>query len=405
MNDRYRILYVDDEEINLDNFVTLFEDDFEVVTAASGEEAMRFFVAGEAEVSVVVSDQRMGGMSGVELLSRIYECDPDPARIILTAYADFRDLTEAVNKGHIYQYVQKPWEYRSLKTILLRGAEACEMSREKRRLLKELSRRNVELHTANELLEIELHKNKVAEEKRRQAEILMLSQAKLASLGEMATGIAHEINQPLSFIRIMLQAVKRDVADGSFVMEEFLGDVDEALGQIGRISTIIDHMRTFGRAEVMERTAVDLPEVVRRALIPLRQRLHLDNIDLHVEAASGLPQVYGVPVQLEQVFINLLSNAMDALTGVEKKEIRIGLEAADGEVRARVADNGCGMTSEVRERIFEPFFTTKEVGRGTGVGLAISYGILREHGGAIACDSAPGKGAVFTVTLPAAGNG
>ena len=399
MNTIPKVLYVDDEEINLDNFVKVFENDFTVYTAASGEEALRFFTRGGTGVSVVVSDQRMGGMTGVELLTRIYELDPDPARIILTAYADFKDLTEAVNKGHIYQYVQKPWDYRTLKAILLRGAEACKLARYNKRLLAQLAQRNLDLHTANERLEAELLKNKIAEEKRREAEVLMLSQAKLASLGEMATGIAHEINQPLSYIRIMLQAVKRDCRNGRLDVGDFLADVDEALVQIGRISTIIDHMRTFGRAEVMERCSIFMPDVVNRALIPLRQRLRLENIKLKVEAGD-VPMVEGVPVQLEQVLINLIVNAMDALEGVRDKRIVIRLRADGDHLVLQVEDNGAGMPREVRERVYEPFYTTKEVGKGTGVGLAISYGIIREHKGTITCDSTPGKGTAFTVRLP-----
>ena len=405
MSDLPKVLYVDDEAINLDNFVRVFELDFAVCTALSGEEALKLFTENNPGFSVVVSDQRMEGMSGVDLLTEIYAIDPDPARIILTAYADFKDLTEAVNKGHIYQYVQKPWDYRTLKAILLRGAEACAMARNNRRLVRELAQRNLDLHTANERLEEELYKNKLAEEKRREVEILMLSQAKLASLGEMATGIAHEINQPLSYIRILLQAARQDYQNGCFEVDGFMEDVDEGLAQISRISTIIDHMRTFGRAEVMDRCRLFLPDVINHALVPLRQRLRLSNIKLKVEAADDLPMISGVPVQLEQVVINLISNAVDALETTEDKQIAIRLSVRKNELVMEFADNGCGMPERVVRKIFEPFFTTKEVGKGTGIGLAISYGIIREHKGMISCRSVEGEGTVFTVTLPLDGGG
>ena len=400
---RLKILYVDDEPINLSNFTMAFQDDFDILAASSGAEALEMFHQQVGDgLAVVVADQRMPGMSGVELLSRIYAIDPDPVRIVLTAYADFVNIRAAVNQGHIYQYIQKPWEYEGLKLILQRAGQVYALNKENQNLVAELGARNRQLLEANEALARELACRKEQEEQRRNAEVRALAQAKLASLGEMATGVAHEINQPLSYIRVMLAATRDDFENGRLDPAEFVGDLAEALRQVGRISTIVDHLRTFGRDSGQEFGSVDLPQVVARALVLLRQRLKVASILLEQEVEDGLPLVRGIASQLEQVFINLVVNAMDAMQGRASRKLSIRL-ARDGDaVCAVVADSGCGMSEEVRARIFEPFFTTKEVGKGTGIGLAIVYGIVTGHHGCIQCSSTPGEGTRFTLTLPAA---
>ena len=401
MTDKPKILYVDDEPINLQHFAAAFEDDFQVVTVGSGAAAMEIFTRDDShDIAVVVSDYRMPKMTGSELFARLFVKNPDPTRVILTAYADFDVISQSVNSGHIYQYVQKPWEYDNLKAILCRAAETFAMTKENKQLVLELAQRNRELQTANENLDSELRKNKISEKKRREVELLMLSQAKLASLGQMATGIAHEINQPLTFIKIMMEATKRDFKGNLTDVEEFIEDVEVALVQINRITAIIDHLRTFGRSDSSELRSLPLTEVVDNALIPLRQRLRLENIDLNVQAEPALPPVHGDLIALGQVFINLIANAEDAMAGSDNKKLTIKISRRDEAVLVRVTDSGSGMSPEVMAKIYEPFYTTKEVGKGTGIGLAISYGIIQDHGGSITCRSTPGVGTTFTIALP-----
>jgi C4-dicarboxylate-specific signal transduction histidine kinase len=401
--DKKKILYVDDEPVNLSNFQLNFAEEFDVITASSGADALSLFNEHvDKGLAVVVADNRMPGMSGVELMGRIFEINPDPVRIILTAFTDFDQIMEAVNKGHIYQYVLKPWEYHSLRLLLVNAVEVYSMITSNKKLLVELARKNAELTEIADQLRRELECREKEEALRRSIEVKMLHQSKLASLGEMATGVAHEINQPLSFIKIMMQATKRDFKEGQFDAAEFAGELDELLAQIKRIEIITRHLQTFGRKSSVIFDQIELPRVLDNALVPIGHRLKKAGIALDIEIEKDLQQVKGVATKLEQVFINLICNAVDALENVKEKKLAIRFSRQNGAVVVTLADNGCGMPGEVTAKMFEPFFTTKEVGKGTGLGLAIVYGIMNEHNGTISCHSKPGEGTSFVLSLPVA---
>lgn len=398
---KMKILYVDDEPINLSNFRMTFEDEFEVLTASSGSEAMALFAEHvDTGLAVVVSDNRMPGMSGVEFMGRIFHADPDPMRIVLTAFTDFDEIMQAVNQGHIYQYVLKPWDENSLRMLLRNAVRAYSMIKMNKKMLRELEQKNIDLEKTTAQLLLELKRRNEQEALRRIAEGKMLDQAKLASLGEMATGIAHEINNPLFFIKIVMEAVKRDFEEGRFDAEEFSGEIDEFLCQVKRIEIIVKHLQIFGHKSGGEFCQILLPPVLEDALIPLRHRLKKKGIALEIDIEEDLPMVCGVATRLEQVFINLINNAIDGLKNVHKKKLTINFVHQNDAVSVSFADNGCGVSEEVAAKMFEPFFTTKEVGKGTGLGLSISYGILKEHNGSITCHSKLGEGCTFTVSLP-----
>ncbi len=394
------ILYVDDEEINISNFVMYFEDTFEVVTAKSGVEALALFKA-RADLAVVITDQRMPEMTGVKLLREIYRINPEPIRIILTAYADIHDITEAINLGHIYQYVQKPWVYDKLRLILKQAVATFRLVQENKELLVQLAEKNRLLTAANAQLAADLALQQRLEQERREVEIKMLSQAKLASLGEIATGIAHEINQPLTYIQIILQSTARDIAQDELDVNELSADLQESTRQVRRITTIIDHLRTFGRADSGEMADLSLPDILGNALILYREKLRAGSITLETQLSAELPAIHGNASQLEQVFINLIQNAIDALDGVSKPRITVLFHHHDGRATIHFSDNGHGLKAEIATKIFEPFFTTKPIGKGTGLGLSIVYGIVTDHNGTIECQSRPGHGCRFVITLPA----
>ncbi len=239
------------------------------------------------------------------------------------------------------------------------------------------------------------------EEKRKEFEIKALAQDKLASLGEIATGVAHEVNQPLSYIKIILESTLNDLSNNQLDTTELNEDFQESLRQIGKITNIISHLRTFGRSDVASFNPVSLPEVLENTMILMQERLRIKNISINKQIVDNLPMIYGNSVKLEQIFINLLQNSMDALEEQSKGEIDLVMEQVDDNVIVRFSDNGSGMPPEVLEKIFEPFYTTKEVGQGTGIGLAIVYGIIQEHKGSITCASEEGQGTAFTIKLPA----
>jgi len=246
-----------------------------------------------------------------------------------------------------------------------------------------------------------------------QAEAQLIQAGKMATLGEMSAGVAHELNQPLNAIRIGSDILKKMVGRGESIEPELAKKVStEIAAQVERAANIINHLREFGRIsdqDALEK--VDINKPIRDVFTVLGQQLKLRQIKVNMELDENLPPIVGESTRLEQVFINLVMNARDAIE--EKREsfplevlegmltIRTYLE--NGRVVAVVEDNGKGMPESVKEKIFEPFFTTKEVGKGTGLGLSISYGIIKDYEGTIEVDSMAGSGSIFKITFPAPG--
>jgi PAS domain S-box-containing protein len=238
------------------------------------------------------------------------------------------------------------------------------------------------------------------EANRKEIEVRALAQDKLATLGEIATGVAHEINQPLSFIKIILESSLHDMADNKMNREELSGDFNESLRQVNKITNIISHLRNYGRPEPASFGPVSLSKVFDDTLLLMNDRLRLKNITLLIDTAENIPVLSGNHARLEQVFVNLMQNSMDAMEVQGKGEIIVTAQTAGNDVLITYSDTGEGMDPKVQERIFEPFFTTKEAGKGTGIGLSIVYSIIQEHKGVISCISEKGKGATFNIMLP-----
>jgi PAS domain S-box-containing protein len=252
----------------------------------------------------------------------------------------------------------------------------------------------------------------VTERRRLQAELQLkelklIQTSKLATLGEMATGVAHELNQPLNNIGLLSSRLTRHLGDLAAGEQEFFKDkLHKVQEQVARAGRIIDHLRTFGRVRQRTLSGVPLRVPVDGVMVFLGEQLREHGIELKVEIPEDLPTVFADEAQLEQVLLNLIANARDALDqqpADSPKQILIRGERCqvEGEpgVCLSIRDTGPGMPPAVLQRIFEPFFTTKEVGRGTGLGLSISYGLVRDFGGALEVESEPGKGSTFSIRL------
>ena len=226
-------------------------------------------------------------------------------------------------------------------------------------------------------------------------------QDRLTSLGTLAAGIAHEINNPMSYVTSNVQMLAEDLAtlpSPSPLVREHLDEVLPAtLDGIYRVNSIVADLKRFARGETEAPTLFDLNHEVgvaaRMAAKQVRTRAPLS-----LQLADDLGPLLGQSYQLGQVILNLLVNAGQATP--EDGHIRIATRAEGDDVLLEVSDNGIGMSAEVQRHLFEPFFTTKPPGQGTGLGLAAVHGIVRQHGGAIAVTSAPGRGTTFTVRLP-----
>jgi PAS domain S-box-containing protein len=240
----------------------------------------------------------------------------------------------------------------------------------------------------------------ITELKFTQAQVIQTS--KLATLGEMATSVAHELNQPLNVIRMAAGNSRRKISKGT-ADSEYLNDKLERIeNQTARAAAIIDHMRMFGRKAEEKPGLIDLREVVKNALDLMGEQLRLAGIEIVAKFPEDCSSVSGHTIQIEQVVLNLLTNARDAMAERDgKTKITLRVFEDENGVHVTSQDTGGGVPEKVLPRIFEPFYTTKEMGKGTGLGLSVSYGIIREMNGTIIAENIE-DGARSTITLPAA---
>ena len=244
---------------------------------------------------------------------------------------------------------------------------------------------------------------KKLEDDLRQTQAHLVQTMKLRALGDLVAGVAHEINNPLMASTTMLHVMTGETpADDVKALRRL--DVLERCNE--RIAKIVSHLRDFSRQSTLGRRPISLTQPLEDALFLTGQQLLGHQIEFRTEIASDLPTILGDPNYLEQVFLDIIANARDAMegqSGPRELSIRAWRTKLGGRPAAAVTitDTGPGIPDEVREKLFEPFFTTKPVGKGTGLGLSIAYGIIEQHEGRIEAESAPGQGATFRITIPA----
>lgn len=250
--------------------------------------------------------------------------------------------------------------------------------------------------------------NEVTE--RIEAEQQLIQASKMATLGEMATGVAHELNQPLTVIKTASSFFMRKIGKNEAIKQETLKSLAEEIdSHVDRASRIINHMREFGRKADMTLQPVQINTIIKRSHEIFTQQLKLKNIQTLFLLDEKLPVIMGDPGLLEQVFVNLFINARDAIeenwanrdAAAGDKRIEIVTRSESGTVSILFCDTGAGIPQGITQRIFEPFFTTKKVGEGTGLGLSISYGIVKGCGGTIRLVSQAPEGACFLLSFPA----
>ncbi len=267
-------------------------------------------------------------------------------------------------------------------------------------LERKVEERTADLSAANQQLQDEVGERIRAERTLRAAQDELVQAGKLAVIGQLSTGIAHELNQPLAALRTL-----------SANAERFLtrGDVDTARANLGRIADLVDRMgritgqlRNFARKSSGQSAPVPLCHALDNALALLDPRIRRAGADIERSCPADEPVALCDSNRLEQVLINLIGNALDAMADQTRPRLELSWECSDGVVRLHVRDHGPGLSDEALAHLFEPFFTTKPAGDGLGLGLAISAGIIRDFGGSLHGANHPGGGAVFTLELPLA---
>jgi signal transduction histidine kinase len=404
-----RLLIVDDEEDLREIFSCYLGDSYSCETASSADEALARMAY--ESYALVISDVMMPGRNGVELLREIMIRHPETAVVMVSGVDRPQRVLDAVRLG-AYDYLIKPCDLSVLSMTVERALERRALLRAARHYKLDLERRNEELRRSK------------AELERLQAQIIQSE--KMASLGQLAAGVAHELNNPTGYlygnIELLAESARgldrllalydsaslpeETAAQVRAVKEEI--DYESALDDLGsiiadcregaeRIRDVVQNLRTFSRLDEAEFKKVDIHEGIESTLRLLARYYTAENVGL-VRDYGELPAVDCYAGQLNQVWLNLLVNAAYAVR--RGGEVRVETRRESDAVVVSVSDTGGGIASEHLPRIFDPFFTTKPVGDGTGLGLSVTYSIVERHQGTIEVASRPGEGATFKVTLP-----
>jgi two-component system NtrC family sensor kinase len=270
-------------------------------------------------------------------------------------------------------------------------------------MTQELQKSELELREWGHTLEQKVEKRT---SELRVAEAEAVRGEKLASIGLLAAGIAHELNNPLTGILTFSHLLRKNVPDDSTEAE----DLDLVIRETKRCAAIIRRLLDFAREKAPEKKFADLNEIIENTVRIVEQPAHLHNIEITLDLDRDLPSIWVEPDLIEQVILNMLVNAQHAIENDgaitiqcrRSPEPRIpdpGMEPVPM-VEISIIDTGCGIPEEDLQRIFDPFFSSKEVGKGTGLGLSVSHGIIRAHGGCIEVESTVGQGATFRISLP-----
>jgi signal transduction histidine kinase len=377
----------------------------EVTAAQGGGEAWHLFEAGA--FPLVISDWVMPELDGPELVRRIRAC-PRPGYvyiILLTAKAQKTDVVSGMEAG-ADDFVSKPFDREELRVRVRAGERIV-------RLEQSLAEQNRAL---------------------REAQAALVQSEKLASLGRLSAGVAHEINNPVAYVTNNLTVLRRDMqaaldvlaryrhhwpdlrrldpasaaelarreeeADLGYFLDTFARTCDKSLEGLQRVRDIVKNLRDFARLDEAEFKEVDLNAALVSTLEMVGHEAKQHGVRLERDF-QDLPAVLCHPGKINQVFLNLVVNGVQACAAGGVVAVRTRGEPGRGVV-VEVADNGSGIRPEHQARLFEPFFTTKPVGQGTGLGLSVSYGIIRDHGGTIEVESRVGRGSTFRVRLPLA---
>ncbi len=403
-----RVLVCDDEEMVREYILDLIGQGGHLSLGAEDGRA-GLAAARTGFFDLVLTDINMPGMDGIQLLRQVKTDRPEVEVIIITGYASLQNATEALRFG-AYDYLTKPFQGAGeIHAVLNRVRDNLQLRAGNRRLMQELKTRNRELNRYAESLEDALRS---IEEKKR----ALLHADRMATLGVLSAGVAHEINNPTTFIRgniqtmgkfweLMEPLVTREIEAGAdrklaFIRDEMPQLLRDMTAGTERITKIVSGLRSFShQGNTNAQIETDIGECVQSALDLVHNRIK-NTVQVENELPE-LPAVQGDPQKLTQVFVNLVVNAADAMEGRSDATIRIGGRADGQSVTVEIADNGPGIPEPIRAKIFDPFFTTKSVGKGTGLGLSIILGIVQEHGGRITVERAPGGGgALFRVVLP-----
>ncbi len=377
-----RIVIVDDEARSLELLMRTLRRLGAVESYAGAEAAWESIAT--APPDVVISDQRMPGMTGVQLLTRVAALDPTIGRILLTGYADIGATIEAINQGRVHAYINKPWSPDQLFVSVRNVLSNSRLARENARLLAELVDKNAELETTLESLQ--------------GAQRQVVASERLAAIGRLIAMIVHDLRSPLTIVRASVGEIARD--GEALPVSEVRALAASALTETERMvrmcSELLDSVRASEDRSARERLALDA--WVEDVVAGIAESAGQAGVDVATQLASEAT-VEIDPDRLQRALLNLLHNAIEAMP--EGGTLRVETAREVGVALLRVSDTGVGIPEEIRERIFEPFVTAGKRG-GSGLGLAVVKKVIDDHRGTIRVGKAEGGGTAFECRLPLA---
>ena len=391
MRAKHTILVVDDEPDVVKSVQDLLRFDYKVLGATRAADALK--LVREQPVHVVLTDQRMPEMTGVDFLRRLREEFPDMVRLLVTGYADIRAVIDAINQGNVYRYITKPWEPEELQAVVREAVERYELVAERKRLVEELKGKNEQLHQTNE---------------------------ELTRANELKSGFiqvaSHELRTPLTIL-MGLTRLAGSAAGQQQPLRGFLERIENA-GR--RLQHLVDQLVTMlqaGRFErPIDRRPTDVAAMVREAAEDVRPFVELRHQTLSVDVADDVGRAELEGPKIRDSLNHLLLNAIKFTPDGGSITLSAQRTAADGngageELRIRVSDTGAGIDAASLNNLFQPFFTGLDVShhssghyehgrRGLGLGLSVVKAFIEMHGGTVRVDTEVGRGTTFTITLP-----
>ncbi|CAD7779106.1 Signal transduction histidine-protein kinase AtoS [Candidatus Methanoperedenaceae archaeon GB50] len=372
-----KLLLIDDEAPVREILgLSLRSEGYEVMTAASGKEGIEIFR--RENPPIVLTDIKMPGMDGIEVLKKIKQINPETEVIIITGHGDM-DLAIQSLQFEASDFITKPIKDEALAVALKRAKEKLEMKQQ----LKE--------YTTN--LE---NKVKEAIEELRIKEMQLFQSKKLAALGTLLAGVAHELNNPLSNISTSCQILLEEIENTDLdFRKHFLKQIEE---QTDKARNIIRSLLEFSRQKEFEKETLNLKDIIQETMSFIRGQVPA-RVEIRVEVPESI-NIYADKQRIQQAFLNIITNAIQSIPNEGIISIKAEVDEDKGFVNIKFKDTGVGIKPEILPRIFDPFFTTKEVGKGSGLGLFVTHEIIERHGGRITVKSKVGEGTSFLVQLP-----
>lgn len=385
-----KILVIEDEPRLRRNLQLLLESEgYTVATAEDGRAGI--LLLGQEPYDVVITDVMMEGVNGFQVMEYIVTHTPETQAIVITGYASTESATEALRKG-AYDYIAKPFDIDMVMFSVKRALEKVRLQRELAQHTEALEQRVTErtqaLVDTNQKLQQSLSDLQSTQAQLIQAE-------KLSALGELISGFAHEINNPLTSV----VGYAEILAESENCPQDVCSMLEKICQEAVRCHHIVQNLLSFARKKKPEKDYIDFTTLCLKTMDLLAYQFKVNNITTATRFAEDLPCTMADSHQIQQVLVNILSNAYHAMANHQGHgQLTISTSSDQDCIYIKVTDTGPGIPAANLSRIFDPFYTTKE--KGTGLGLSLSYGLIKEHGGEITVASPPGAGATFTIALP-----